>query len=187
MKNIIVSGLVFVFLLSCNSELSEKQKEMYVNEGKQISQKVAEKMLMEVGRNMKEGGVLQAAAFCNAHAPEITRQFEKDYNVTIKRTSNKIRNSNNEPNERENIIIQNYLSQNKENYQPIIEKGKDGSVQFYAPILLQDKCTVCHGEIGNTMSVSNDSIIKKLYPTDKATGFKTGDLRGIWSINFSKK
>jgi len=34
--------------------------------------------------------------------------------------------------------------------------------------------------------VQTDSIIKKLYPFDIATGYSEGDLRGIWSITFLK-
>jgi hypothetical protein len=61
---------------------------------------------------------------------------------------------------------------------------KSGSPHFYAPILLQQKCLACHGEIGKNVTVKTDSIIKSFYPHDAATGFKEGDLRGIWSIAF---
>jgi len=34
------------------------------------------------------------------------------------------------------------------------------------------------------VSKPTDSLIKTLYPNDLATGYKVGDLRGIWSIQF---
>lgn len=187
MKNLLVYFSTLFFLISCRSELSDAQKLEYAQKGKQIAQATAEKMLAEVVKNMTEGGVAQAIPYCNAHAPEITNEFSKSFDVNIKRTSHLLRNEKNTPNNRENEIIQTYLKQKKEDYQPIVEKNKDGSVQFYAPIVLQQKCTVCHGELGITMEQATDSIVKKLYPNDKAIGFKEGDLRGIWSIQFTKK
>ena len=61
---------------------------------------------------------------------------------------------------------------------------KYGGPHFYAPIFLQQKCLACHGEIGKNVNAETDSIIKSIYPYDAATGFKEGDLRGIWSIAF---
>lgn len=167
--------------------MSEAQKQEYIAKGKEIAQTTAEGMLQQVGKNMKEGGVAQAAPFCNAHAAEITNDFAIKSGVEIKRTSHKLRNDKNAPNKREQEIIDSYLSQKPEELKPIVEKNTDGSIQFYAPIKLMDKCTVCHGILGETMEAKNDSIIKVLYPNDKAIGFKPGEIRGIWSIKFPKK
>lgn len=184
---VFISLFMTGFLLSCQTELSERQKEEYGSKGKEMAQTTAEKMLAEVGKNMKEGGVAQAIPYCHAHASEITKEYSNTYNVDIKRTSHKVRNEKNAPNPREKDIIQMYLAQTPKDYKPVVEKNTDGSVQFYAPIVLQQKCTVCHGELGSTMVYATDSIVKKLYPNDQAIGFKEGDLRGIWSIQFTKK
>jgi len=186
--NKLVLSLFFISLLySCNSDLSEAQKQEYTFKGKEIAQSTAEGMLKEVAKNMKEGGVKQAMAFCNAHASEITNDYAGKSGVDIKRTSHLLRNEKNAPTQREQEIIDIYLSQKPDALKPIVEKNADGSVQFYAPIKLLDKCTACHGVIGETMEAKNDSIIKVLYPNDKAVGFKEGDIRGIWSIKFPKK
>ena len=65
-----------------------------------------------------------------------------------------------------------------------VEIDKSGNPHFYAPILLQQKCLTCHGIIGEDITFKTDSIIKSIYQNDVATGFKEGDLRGIWSITF---
>jgi hypothetical protein len=59
-----------------------------------------------------------------------------------------------------------------------------GDRHFYAPIIVQKKCLTCHGEVGVDVTKKSDSIIESYYPKDLATGFKEGDLRGIWSITF---
>ena len=49
---------------------------------------------------------------------------------------------------------------------------------------MQANCLVCHGTINETVTIKMDSIIKSLYPNDKAIEYSEGDLRGIWSITF---
>lgn len=186
MKKLLLIPIV-LFFYACNQDLNETQKQEYMVKGKKIAQTTAEAMLQEVVKNMKEGGVAQAVPFCNAHASQITNEFATKSGVEIKRTSHLLRNEKNAPNQREQEVIEMYLSQKPDALKPMVEKNKDGSVQFYAPITLLDKCTVCHGILGETLEAKNDSITKFLYPNDKAIGFKPGDIRGIWSIKFPKK
>ncbi|HFS67373.1 MAG TPA: DUF3365 domain-containing protein, partial [Flavobacteriia bacterium] len=92
------------------------------------------------------------------------------------------------PNAEEKKVIEAYLSslKEKQNLEPIVHREKDNKVHFYAPIIMQKKCLACHGTLGKDITKQTDSIIKSFYPLDKATGFKDGDLRGIWSITFNK-
>lgn len=182
-------SLVLLSFFSCKKELDNQQKTEYAQKGKEIAMATADRMLAEVAKNMKEGGVAQAAPFCNAHADSLTNEMASRYGVSIKRTSHLLRSEKNKPSAREQEILNQYQKQEseKQELKPIVEKNEDGSVQFYAPIKLAQKCTTCHGVLGETLTPKNDSIIKVLYPADKAIGYKEGDLRGIWSINFSKK
>ena len=67
---------------------------------------------------------------------------------------------------------------------PIVEVDNNNNKHYYAPILLKANCLACHGKVDEFISVKTDSIIKSLYPDDKAVGYNEGDLRGIWSITF---
>jgi hypothetical protein len=184
----LLSILLLIAFSSCNKELTAEEKQHFTEKGKEIAQATAKTMLAEVGKNMKEGGVAQAAPYCHAHATEITDKISGEYDVEVKRTSHKLRNPDNEPNLREMEILEQYLAQkqNSEVLKPVVEKNKDGSVQFYAPIMIAEKCMVCHGELGNTLKEENYETIKNLYPVDQATGFRDGDIRGVWSIRFKK-
>ena len=64
--------------------------------------------------------------------------------------------------------------------------GQD-SVAFFAPIILQAQCEVCHGTPGESLSTDLLSSIQQKYPNDEAVGFAAGDLRGIWSIRMSRQ
>lgn len=175
---------MFGSILSCNTSLSTKEKESYIVKGNEIAQASFNELSSQLMAQMKQGGPTQAIPFCNIQALPITNQLSEKYNVTIKRTSDKIRNPDNKATPRELEIIEDYksLSSIKNILSPIVELDNNNKKHYYAPVLLKSNCIVCHGEL----SKSTDSIIKVLYPNDLAIGYKEGNLRGIWSITFNK-
>ncbi len=190
MKKIIsLLSIITILFSSCQKDLTDKEKEEYISKGKEIAQTTVKKLGSNLMKHMKEGGPQQAIPFCNATANPLTEEMAKKYSVSIKRTSLKIRNEENKPNEAEETILKQYLASisNNEELKPIVSKDKAGKVHFYAPIKLEAKCLACHGTIGKEVTVKTDSILKALYPNDKATGFKIGDLRGIVNITFESE
>ena len=179
-------GVILLVFSSCQKGLTEKDIKEYTVRGKEIAQATGGHLSGQLTKYMKEGGVVKAVPFCNTMAMPLTDEMSEKHNVSIKRTSHKLRNEKNSPNEEEIRILNEYkdlLHANKK-LMPIVEIDRSGNPHFYAPILLQQKCLVCHGAIGENVTSKTDSIIKSYYPNDKATGFKEGDLRGIWSITF---
>lgn len=181
-----LAALIFMAIASCNNALTDKEKQEYSDKGKEIAQASFNALSEKLTEQMKIGGTEKAIPFCNIEAMPITQQMSEKYNVTVKRTSDKLRNQENEPTERELEIIDNFnkLISNKQEIKPIVEMDSDNNKHFYAPIILKTNCLVCHGKVGELVTVKTDSIIKSLYPNDKATGYGEGDLRGIWSIAF---
>lgn len=185
MKNLL-TVLVFMTILSCDNSLTDKEKHEYVNKGNEISQATFNALSEKLTEQMKLGGSAQAIPFCNVEAMPLTQQLSAKYNVAIKRTSNKLRNQKNKPTERELEIINNYhklISDDKET-SPIVEVDSNNNKHFYAPIIVKANCLACHGKVDEFVTMKTDSIIKSLYPNDKAVGYNEGDLRGIWSITF---
>ncbi len=185
---ILISVIAISLLLSCSqNSLSDKEIKEYTLKGKEIGKTTVKKLGSNLMKNMKEGGPSQAIPFCNVAVNPLTEGVAKEYNVSIKRTSHKIRNEKNNPNEKEEEILNQYLASlsKGEKLKPIVSKGKDGKVHFYAPMKLEGKCMACHGTVGKEVTVKTDSLIKSLYPNDKATGFNVGDLRGIVNITFN--
>ncbi|HHB51890.1 MAG TPA: DUF3365 domain-containing protein [Saprospiraceae bacterium] len=186
MKQGLFIWLSVLFVVSCQNGLSTKEKEMYLLKGQEIAKATAGHLGGEVKKKMGEGGVAKAVPFCNANADGFTEEMAKKYQVLIRRTSDKFRNEHNAPNPEELTQIKRYraLLDSGKKLTPIVEQDTEGKVHFYAPIKVQKKCLSCHGVLGETMEHKADSIIKFLYPKDKAIGFKEDDLRGIWSIEF---
>jgi len=181
-----LSLLVLLSIIACNSKLSNNEKKVFTAKGKEIAKATFNELSSNLMEQMKLGGPSQAIPFCNLQATPITEQLSEKYNVIIKRTSNKLRNSANEPTERELEIINEFSNalQNKLDLKPVVEIDNQNSKHFYAPIIMQANCLACHGKLNEMVTIQTDSIIKSLYPNDKAMGYVEGDLRGIWSITF---
>lgn len=178
--------LILIGILACDNSLSKKEKENYIIKGKEVAQTSFKEMRGQLVTQMKEGGPIQGIPFCNEQALPITRSLSDKFNVTIKRTSDKLRNQKNAPSERELEIIQNYKNSlaNNEQLVPIVELDINNKKHFYTPILLKAECLICHGKLNESINSETAALVKSLYPNDKATGYEEGDLRGIWSITF---
>jgi hypothetical protein len=190
MKKLIILLISISLFTSCKKEekLTDTQIAQYIAKGKEIGKATVHNLGSNLMKHMKSGGPKEAIPFCNTNVSKLTNEMAKKYDVTIKRTSHKMRNDKNNPNENEQKILDQYLAQIKkgEQLKPKVIKETDGKVHFYAPMKVQAKCLACHGTIGKQVTSKTDSIIKSLYPNDKATDFKDGEFRGIVNITFNK-
>lgn len=186
-KFVFVTFILF-FTYACSDSLSEKQKEEYIVKGNQIVLNSTKALEYSLGQEMKNGGVEGAIPFCNTMAYSLTEKLSESNEAVIKRTSDKIRNEKNKPNEEEMEILAYYKKLHEESspLEPVVELNKKGKISYYTPILIKKKCLTCHGVVGKEMTSRTDSIIKSYYKMDMATDYTIGDLRGIWSINLSK-
>lgn len=68
---------------------------------------------------------------------------------------------------------------------PIVRTHANGAATYFAPIPLNNPlCLNCHGVPGKEIKPEALKLLKKLYPKDEATGFKFGELRGMWRVDF---
>ncbi len=137
-----------------------------------------------------KNGLPAVVDFCHDNAIKLSDSIGKAHNVVIKRTSNKLRNAKNAPDADETAVIDNYLRLQEDPnrpMEPIVMKDGEGFVHFYAPIKLKKECLKCHGTPEKEVLEPIMKKIKEKYPHDKATGFREGELRGIWDIKFLDK
>ena len=180
--------LLSIILFSCSDSLSEKEIKHFREKGNLIVKKTAEELSENLMSKMKEGGIPEAVDFCSQKALHITKKISDNQGALIKRTSLKSRNTLNTPTENELFVIKEFQNKlnNGESLKPQVHLGQNGNPLYYAPILIEKKCLMCHGTLNKELSKSTDSIIKSYYQYDMATGYSEGDLRGIWSISFIK-
>ena len=144
-----------------------------------------------LGKNLmgtiQKKGTLEALAFCNIKAYPLTDSMSVLQNAVIKRVSDKPRNQNNQANAKELGYINTFKNSiaNNEEASPIV-KELESSVKVYYPITTNTMCLQCHGKPNETIENSTLTKIKSLYPNDKAIGYNTNEVRGIWSVTFEK-
>jgi hypothetical protein len=200
---------VLVFLSSCNHQLSKKEKnadknlveeafgeatpaqdtslEVYRQQGKEIVKASFSALSSQLKSAMKQGGVPYALTFCNVTAMPITDSLAAHYDVDIKRVSTQNRNPDNAADALEESVISSLQKMMVASYDGInmVVLDQEENPVYIQHIVLADQCLQCHGAPGTDITAANYEIIKTLYPDDKATGYRSGDLRGIWRIRFN--
>ncbi len=123
-----------------------------------------------------KSGPDKAITACNVEAPNIAARHS-DSGIEIGRTSHKLRNSANAPDDWVTPLLAEYVSGDRDTYTAVVlENGRFGYVE---PIRMEKVCLMCHGfEVAQPIA----GRISSLYPDDEATGFKEGAFRGLFWI-----
>lgn len=158
----------------------------YLAQGRDISRSSFEALSSSLAQAIQQGGVGYALQFCNVKANPIADSVSAVYNAHIKRISDRNRSPFNAPDKKDLAVYAHYselFEQGMTAADTVIFAGNNAI--YYAPIVLAPQCLTCHGEPGDDISEAHHNIITDLYPNDKATGFASGDLRGLWKIGFT--
>ena len=62
----------------------------------------------------------------------------------------------------------------------------NGKMVGYYPIVTNAMCLQCHGNKDTDITSATYEKIKKLYPSDKATGYRENEVRGLWVVEMEK-
>lgn len=191
-KSIALSFVLILLFASCNStqqKASEPDKIIdsaaLIQQGDTITDRVQKLLLTNVMTAMKAGGPVSAVTFCNVQAMPLTDSLSDEYNCLIQRVSDKYRNPVNILSESDLEIWETVSSSNS--MKPVLI-SENGHPVYYKPIkIAMPACLTCHGTAGKEIDIKTLEIIKEKYPDDLATGYKEGDLRGLWKITFLKE
>ncbi len=132
----------------------------------------------ELETAIAKGGAVQAIEVCRERAPAIAEQLSQEHGFALGRSSHRWRNPANAPAPE----VKEYLAAHSR------IPGKEASVTVLsgpehftviAPIVTQPLCLTCHGD-PKGFSQPLKAALQKGYPDDRATGFKAGDLRGVF-------
>ena len=101
-KILLFTGISFLFAACKNSsqsnkvsELSSKEREIYMEKGKQIAAETFTSLSQQLQKAVKEGGIPNAIQYCNLAALPITDSLAQKHKAIIRRTSLKTRNPKN--------------------------------------------------------------------------------------------
>lgn len=124
-------------------------------------------------------GPVNAVEACQLHAPSIAKAQSSD-GIRVGRASHRLRNPDNAPPGWVKPILDAYVT-NAWDRTPRAVSLPNGQTGYVEPILLQAPCLTCHGD---KLAPEVTSRINALYPEDSATGFRVGDFRGVFWIEF---
>ena len=136
---------------------------------------------------MTDGGPTAAIEVCNVAAPEIAQSESAARGWSVGRTSLKLRNPDNAPDEWELAVLRDFDARKAAGEDPgTLDHAEfvavDGQriFRYMKAIGTQPVCIVCHGtSIGPEVVAKLDA----LYPDDRARGFTVGDIRGAFTIS----
>jgi len=168
--------------------LDDSLKEYLIKKGAKIAKLTASSLQKALKNAIREDGLVYAIEICNIDALNITDSISKSESVEIKRLAKKYRNPVNETDSVESELFKSYILEwlGGRPLNPKIIPNKNGNPVYYNPIYVEKLCLNCHGEIGKNIDSKLAKFINELYPEDRATKFKQGQLRGMWSITFTE-
>lgn len=155
-------------------------------EATQVIQAFAKELKAELLAGLKAGGPVKAIEVCREKAPQIAGRVSAKTGWTMGRTSLKLRNPNNAPDAWEQGVLENFQIQAKEGADPgglvfsdVIKENGKTVFRLMQGIKTGGLCLKCHG---SQLSPQLKERLVDLYPYDRATGFKAGDLRGAYTL-----
>jgi hypothetical protein len=132
-----------------------------------------------------ERGPAGAISVCKDEAPAIAARLSAQHLSSVRRTGVRVRNPANSPQPWELAVLKDFQARlgsgRRAEELEFFEARADGGARYMKAIAVQPLCVVCHGE---NIAPDVSSAISKGYPSDQATGFKVGDLRGAFSIEW---
>lgn len=155
-------------------------------QAKQLATQLGMQLKARLQSAVEAGGPANAIAVCNVGAPEIAAQLSKD-GWHVGRTSLKLRNPSNRPDEWEMAALHAFEKQLADgvpaaDLQTSTIETDQGTARyrFMKAIPIDTVCMACHGEaIGEPVRAA----LAEKYPHDAATGYKVGELRGAFTIS----
>lgn len=133
-----------------------------------------------------EGGAVGAIEVCHTIAPELAKSHGEKYGLTIRRVTTRMRDPDNESDEWELQAINTFAERlrsgaSAQELESAEATTLDGQpvLRYVKAIVVDPLCLTCHGE---TIAPPIAQKLRDLYPEDKATGYRAGDLRGLFSV-----
>lgn len=168
--------------------LSPEETSFFLGKGEQIALETFSTLSGNLQSAIQVGGVPYAIQYCQTAASPLTDSVSTRYGVSVKRTSQQVRNPANAPDLFEEAALLRFdsLLAKGDLPSPYVSLIGLDTVAFYGGIFTQPACLQCHGQLNVDLTEENYALINSLYPDDQATGYLSGEWRGIWSIRMPR-
>lgn len=181
-------AIVATALLSCHVKREAEDELAWQHKGDSLVARTFDTLRNTLMRTAGERGFAGAVSFCNIEALRLTNTYASG-EITIRRSSDKFRNTTNAPDTMEQRILAAFsqLAGEKKELKPVLKKDDEGNIHYFKPIIVQAMCLNCHGAKDTEIKPDVWQAILQKYPGDLAWGYKEGELRGTWHVTFKAK
>ncbi|HEB49416.1 MAG TPA: DUF3365 domain-containing protein [Desulfobulbus sp.] len=155
-------------------------------EAMQAVQALAGRLQAELKKAMQEEGPAHAIAVCKSRARVIAGEIGAKHGLDIRRVSLRNRNPDNTPRAWEKKVLEDFERQKRDGrpvesltYVTVARTGSGRQFRFMKAIPTRAICTLCHGA---DIAPAVEKELDRLYPEDRARGFRPGDIRGAFVV-----
>ncbi len=158
-----------------------------VQESRAAAQTFSATLKETLQQAIQNGGPVNGIEVCHVKAAEIATDLSQKLGLLVGRTSLKIRNPENAPDNWELAVLKQFEARKAQGepndslefFAVIDDDQGQKTFRYMKAIPTASLCLACHGE---HISPEVDAKLKELYPKDTARGYKEGDLRGAFTI-----
>jgi hypothetical protein len=163
------------------------ENEALVKESRALVKQFFGELKSNLVHSLKSGGPVEALGTCSIKAIEVAGSHSERSGWTISRTSLKLRNPDNKPDRWEYYVLNRFNSRLAEGEKPmkmeyseiVVMNGKRIFRYMKAIPTAKKPCLACHGA---KLKPAIVEALSTLYPEDKATGYKEGQIRGAFTL-----
>jgi hypothetical protein len=137
--------------------------------------------------SIQSAGPLQAIEVCNIQAPLLAAKVSTEKGMQVGRTSLRTRNDANAPDAWERAVLEQFEQRKSDGeavtsleYSEITRRNGERVFRYMKAIPTGELCLLCHGE---HIPADVSTKLGALYPHDRATGFRKGDIRGAFTVS----
>lgn len=184
MVSTLLVGTLLVLPMSLNAESELPNNDL--QEARLLVKAFSSDLKSVLTTAMKTGGPINALEVCNLQAGPIAEKISSSSGWHVARTSLKVRNIDNEPDEWELKHLLEFEKQkaagedlSKLEYSEVVNDGDKTLFRYIKPIPTAGLCVSCHG---SSLNEELSKKVKLLYPSDQAIGFSEGDIRGAFTL-----
>jgi tetratricopeptide (TPR) repeat protein len=130
---------------------------------------------------ISDGGPAFAIDFCAQEAQALAAAVASSMGPgwEVKRTSRRTRNPANAPDPGEQSALALFHEAEADGgLEHLVQRTRDGGYRYYRPLRIAPLCLECHGSPA-AMDADVRQVLSERYPDDQATGYGTGELRGL--------
>jgi hypothetical protein len=140
----------------------------------------------ELVQGMQAGGPVNAIGVCKLRAPAIAAEVGTRKGWQVGRTSLKLRNPANAPDDWERAGLESFEKRKQAGEDPatleyyaVVEQDGKPVFRYLKAIPTAELCLACHGE---KIDPAVAAKLAELYPGDQARGYNVGDIRGAFTF-----